>query len=170
MFCCIRSLCCSVIKSFFRYCKTAFIFRLNQSALLPYLTSNLAALKGMVLFPKSNPDSRLEDISDGTFRLRIVNRDGSITQRLKWSDIRREEGEDAIVVTLINSPQMQKLSADFREFLFVRALFYGVKPEALRARYDRASGLPAEKRDELYRTADTGTRPPGMDGGVRDRG
>ena len=127
---------------------------LNQSALLPYLTSNQAALKGMVLFPKSNPDSRLEDISDGTFRLRIVNRDGSITQRLKWSDIRREEGEDAIIVTLINSPQLQKLSADFREFLFVRALFYGVKPEALRARYDRASGLPAEKRDELYRTAE----------------
>ena len=127
---------------------------LNQSALLPYLTSNQATMKGMVLFPKSNPDSRLEDISDGTFRLRIVNRNGSITQRLKWSDIRREEGEDAIVVTLINSSQLQKLSPEFREFLFVRALFYGVKPEALRARYDRASGLPAEKRDELYRTAE----------------
>ncbi|MBR6240833.1 MAG: serine/threonine protein kinase [Lentisphaeria bacterium] len=133
---------------------------LNQSALLPYLTSNLAALKGMVLFPKSNPDSRLEDISDGTFRLRIVNRNGSITQRLKWSDIRREEGEDAIVVTLINSPQLQKLSPEFREFLFVRALFYGVKPDALRNRFDRASGLPAEKRDELYRTAELFREPP----------
>ncbi|MBO7089929.1 MAG: hypothetical protein J6W70_08495, partial [Lentisphaeria bacterium] len=133
---------------------------LNQSALLPYLTSNLAALKGMVLFPKSNPDSRLEDISDGTFRLRIVNRNGSITQRLKWSDIRREEGEDAIFETLINSPQLQKLSPEFREFLFVRALFYGVKPDALRNRFDRASGLPAEKRDELYRTAELFREPP----------
>ena len=127
---------------------------LNQSALLPYLTSNLAALKGMVLFPKSNPESRLEDISDGTFRLRIVNRDGSITQRLKWSDIRREEGEEAIVLTLINSPQLQKLSPEFREFLFVRALFYGAKPDVLRNRFDRASGLSAGKRDELYRTAE----------------
>ena len=127
---------------------------LNQSALLPYLTSNLAVLKGMVLLPKSNPDSRLEDISDGTFRMRIVNRSGSITQRLKWSDIRREEGEDTIVVTLINSPQLQKLFTEFREFLFVRALFYGVAPEALRNRFDRAAGLPAEKREELYGTAE----------------
>ena len=133
---------------------------LNQSALLPYLTANAAALKGMVLFPKSNPDSRLEDISDGTFRMRITNRDGSITQRLKWSDIRREEGEDAIIVTIINSPQLSKLSTEFREFLFVRALFYGVKPDALRNRFDRAAGLPEEKKAELYHTAELFQEPP----------
>ena len=133
---------------------------LNQSALLPYLTSNQAALKGMVLFPKSNPDSRLEDISDGTFRMRITNRNGSITQRLKWSDIRREEGEDRIVVTIINSPQLQKLSTEFREFLFVRALFYGVKPDSLRIRFDRVSGLPEEKKAELFHTAELFQEPP----------
>ena len=132
---------------------------LNQSALLPYLTSNLSVLKGMVLLPKSNPGSRLEDISEGTFRMRIVNRSGSITQRLKWSDIRREEGEDAIIVTLINSPQLQKLSMEFREFLFVRALFYGVPQEALQKRFDRAAGLPAETKEELYHTAELFKKP-----------
>ena len=140
---------------------------LNQSSLLPYLNANKKALSGMVLFPKTNPDSRLEDIADGTFKMKFKNQNATVTQRLKWSDIRREEGEDSIVVTLINSPQLQKLSEEFREFLFARAFFYGVRPDALRARYDRASGLSAEKREELSDVMDLFTEPPPESDAIR---
>ena len=42
-----------------------------------------------------------------------------------------------------------KLSAEFREYLYVRALFLGVDPEMLKTRFERASGLPAAKLEEL---------------------
>ena len=134
----------------------------NQDPMLPFLTSNIEELKGMVLFPKTNPDSRLEDLSGSTFLLRIVTRDGNVNikQRLTWSDVRREEGEKSIVATLINSPQLPKLSADFREYLFIRALFLGANQDALRNRYDRASGLSAERKERLFHTADLFKEPP----------
>ena len=88
-----------------------------------------------------------------TFRLKVPNEKASIIQKVPWSKLRSEEGEDRLVVTLINSPQLSKYAEDFREYLFIRAIFLGVDPDMLKKRYDRASGLPAAKRDELYRTA-----------------
>ena len=126
---------------------------LNQMPLLPYLVADKTALKGIKLFPVTYPNSVLEDIADNTFRLKEVDERANITQRVAWNKIRKEEGEDLIVVTLINSPQLAKLSEEFREYLFARALFLGVDPEALKKRYDRASGLSAEKRNDLSRIA-----------------
>ena len=107
----------------------------------------------MKLFPNSYPDSVLDDITETTFRLKVPNEKASIIQKVPWSKLRSGEGEDRLVVTLINSPQLSKYAEDFREYLFIRAIFLGVDPDMLKKRYDRASGLPAAKRDELYRTA-----------------
>ena len=126
---------------------------LNNAPLLPYLDENAKALRGMKLFPRTYPDSVLEDISGSTFRLKVPDQKASIIQRAAWNKLRADEGEDRIVVTLINSPQLSKLSEEFREYLFVRALFLGVDPELLRNRFDRASGLSAAKKDELSRIA-----------------
>ncbi|MBR4466810.1 MAG: hypothetical protein IKS34_00765, partial [Clostridia bacterium] len=126
---------------------------LNSAPLLPYLAGDESALRGMKLFPFSYPDSVLDDITDSTIRLKIPDRKASIIQRLAWNKLRREEGEDRIVVTLINSPQLAKLAAEFREYLYVRAIFLGVDPELLQKRYDRASGLSEEKKEELNRIA-----------------
>ncbi len=126
---------------------------LSQQSLLPYLADNENVLRGMKLFPNSYPDSVLDDISESTFRLKVPNEKASIIQKVPWSKLRSEEGEDRLVVTLINSPQLAKYAEDFREYLFIRAIFLGVDPDMLKKRYDRASGLPAAKRDELYRTA-----------------
>ena len=41
----------------------------------------------------------------------------------------------------------------------MRALFIGVDPEMLRSRFDRASGLSAEKREELGRIAEFFRKP-----------
>jgi len=123
---------------------------LNLAPLLPYLNENIKALRGMKLFPRSYPDSLLEDISGGNlFRLKVQSGKASITQRINWNQLRREEGEDRIIVTLINSPQLSKISAEFREYLYVRALFLGVDPEVLKNRFERASGLPESKMNEL---------------------
>lgn len=126
---------------------------LNSAPLLPYLSADKAAIRGMKLFPRAYPDSVLDDISDSTFRLKVQDRKASIIQKASWNKLRRDEGEDRIVVTLVNSPQLAKLSEDFREYLFVRALFLGVDPELLRKRYDRASGMSEEKRNELNKIA-----------------
>ena len=126
---------------------------LSQQPILPYLADNENVLRGMKLFPNSYPDSVLDDISDSTFRLKVPNEKASIIQRIPWSKLRSEEREDRLIVTLINSPQLAKCAEDFREYLFIRAIFLGVDPDMLKKRYDRASGLPAARRDELYRTA-----------------
>jgi hypothetical protein len=81
--------------------------------------------------------------------LSVQDKKANIRQKKTWSQLRREEGEDRIVVTLINSPQLAKLSGEFREYLYVRALFFGVDPEVLQNRFARASGLSAEKMEEL---------------------
>ena len=72
---------------------------------------------------------------------------------LEGSYVDDDEGEDRIVITLINSPQLAKLSEEFQEYLFVRAILLGVDPELLKKRYDRASGLSAAKKDDLNRIA-----------------
>ena len=107
----------------------------------------------MKLFPHAQPDSVLEDIRENTFRMKIPDQVASITQMIPWSKLRKDEGEDRIVITLINSPQLAKLSEEFQEYLFVRAILLGVDPELLKKRYDRASGLSAEKRNDLSRIA-----------------
>ena len=122
---------------------------LNNAPLLPYLDENEKALQGMKLFPRSYPDSVLVDISGSTIRLKVKDDKANITQRKNWSQLRREEGEDRIIVTLINSPQLAKLNGDTREYLYVRALFLGVDPEVLQNRFARASGLSDEKMEEL---------------------
>ena len=122
---------------------------LNSAPLLPYLAGDESVLRGMKLFPFTYPDSVLDDITDTTIRLKIPDRKASIIQKIAWSKLRRDEGEDRIVVTLINSQQLAKLAEEFREYLFVRAIFLGVDPELLKKRYDRASGLSEEKREEL---------------------
>ena len=129
------------------------ILVLNQQPLLPYLNADEAVLRGMKLFPYAYPDSVLDDITDSTFRLKVPDQKASIIQKVSWSKLRRDEGEDRIVVTLINSPQLSKLSEEFREYLFARAIFLGVDLELLKKRFDRASGLPAGKKDELSKIA-----------------
>ena len=124
---------------------------LNNAPLLPYLSADEAVLRGMNLFTRAYPDSVLDDITDSTFRLKVPNQKASIIQKVSWSKLRKDEGEDRIVVTLINSPQLSKLTEEFREYLFVRAIFLGVDSEMLAKRYDHASGLSAEKREELNR-------------------
>ena len=126
---------------------------LSQQPILPYLTADKNVLRGMKLFPKSYPDSVLDDISGSTFRMKVANEKASIIQNLSWSKLRGEEGEDRLIVTLINSSLLAKYSEDFREYLFIRALFLGVDPDMLKKRYDRASGLSAARRNELYRIA-----------------
>ncbi len=126
---------------------------LNNAPMLPYLDENGKALQGMKLFPRSYPDSVLVDISGSNFQLSVQDKKANIRQKKTWSQLRREEGEDRIIVTLINSPQLAKLSAEFREYLFVRALFLGVDPEVLQNRFVRASGLPDETMEELSRIA-----------------
>jgi len=126
---------------------------LNAAPLLPYLDENQKALRGMRLFPRTYPDSLLEDISGNTFRLKVPDEKASIFQKAAWNKLRTDEGEDHIVVTITNSPQLSKLSEEFREYLFVRALLLGVDPELLVSRFDRASGLSAAKKDELNRIA-----------------
>ncbi len=126
---------------------------LNSAPLLPYLAADAAVLRGMKLFPHAYPDSVLEDITDSTFRLKVPDQKASIFQKVAWSKLRKDEGEDRIVVTLINSPQLAKLSEDFREYLYARAIFLGVDPDLLKKRYDRTSGLSAEKREEFARIA-----------------
>lgn len=126
---------------------------LNPAPLLPYLTADKSVLRGMKLFPHAHPDSVLDDIRENTFRMKVPDQVASITQQVPWGKLRRDEGEDQIVVTLINSPQLAKLSEEFQEYLYVRAIFLGVDPELLQKRYDRASGLSAEKREELSRIA-----------------
>ncbi len=127
---------------------------LNNAPLLQYLVENQKALRGMKLFPQSQAykDSVLEDISGSTFSLKVRDGRANITQRVAWNQLRKEEGEDRLIVTLINSPQMAKLSEDFREYLYVRALFLGVDPEMLKTRFEKASKLPDDKLDELVRT------------------
>ena len=129
---------------------------LSQQPILSYLSAdkNKNVLHGMKLFPNSYPDSVLEDIADSTFRLKVKNDKASIIQKIPWSKLRNEEREDRLIVTLINSQQLAKLTEDFREYLFIRAIFLGVDPEMLKKRYDRASGLSASKRAELNRTAE----------------
>ena len=124
---------------------------LNSAPMLPYLDEDEKALHGMKLFPRSYPDSVLVDISGTTFRLKIQDEKANIMQRTTWNQLRRDEGEDRIVVTLINSPQLSKLSEEFREYLYARALFLGVDPEVLKNRFDRASGLSGAKLEELGR-------------------
>ena len=126
---------------------------LNNAPLLPYLDENEKVLLGMKLFLRSYPDSVLVDISGSAFRLKVQDEKANITQRKTWNQLRKEEGEDRIIVTLINSPQLAKLSAEFREYLFVRALFLGVDPEVLQNRFVRASGLSDEKMEELSKIA-----------------
>ena len=126
---------------------------LNAAPLLPYLDENQKALRGMKLFPRAYPDSILEDISGTTFRLKVSDEKASIIQKVAWNKLRSDEGEEHIVVTLVNSPQLSKLSEEFREYLFVRSLFFGVDSELLVNRFDRASGLPAAKKIELARIA-----------------
>ena len=126
---------------------------LNPAPLLPYLDENQKTLRGMKLFPRTYPDSVLEDISGTTFRLKVPDEKASIIQKVQWNKLRSEEGEDRIVVTLIYSSQLAKLTEEFREYLFVRALFLGVEPELLINRFDRASGLSPEKKVALARTA-----------------
>ena len=122
---------------------------LNQQPLLPYLVADEDALRGMKLFPFTYPDSILDDITESTFRMKVLDEKASIIQKVSWSKLRRDEGEDRIVITLINSPQLAKLSEDFREYLYVRAFFLGVDPELLKKRFDRVSGLSAEKKEAL---------------------
>ena len=139
---------CAAIKRF---------LELNQAPLLPYLSDNEKALIGMRLFPKSYPDSQVDDvdIGKGTLSLSSTGAGGArVRMGIAWNKLRYEEGEDRIIVTLINSPQLSKFSETFREYLFVRALFLGVDPERLRVRFNSASGLSAAKKDELYSTAD----------------
>ena len=124
---------------------------LNPAPLLPYLEENQKALRGVKLFPRTYPDSVLDDISGGTFRLRVSDAKASIMQKLAWNKLRSAEGEDRIVVTLINSPQLAKFTGEFQEYLFVRAFFLGVDPELLKNRFERASGLSDEKKEELSR-------------------
>lgn len=126
---------------------------LNNAPLLPYLDENEKALQGMKLFPRSYPDSVLVDISGSAFQLSVQDKKANIRQKKTWNQLRREEGEDRIIVTLINSPQLAKLSGEFREYLFVRALFLGVDPEVLQNRFERASGLSSSKMEELGRIA-----------------
>ena len=126
---------------------------LNSGQLLPYLSADLNVLRGMKLFPRAYPDSVLEDIRDSTFRMKVPDKVANITQQVSWNKLRKDEGEDRIVVTLINSPQLAKLAEEFQEYLYVRAIFLGVDPELLKRRYDRASGLSAAKKEELGRIA-----------------
>jgi len=126
---------------------------LNQQSLLPYLVADESALRGMKLFPHAYPDSILDAISESTFRLKVPDQKASIIQKVSWNKLRRDEGEDRIIVTLINSPQLAKLSEEFRENLFVRAIFLGVDSELLKKRFERASGLSAGKMEELGRIA-----------------
>ena len=122
---------------------------LNNAPLLPYLDESAKALRGVRLFPFTYPDSVLEDISGNTLRLRVRDGKANIIQRVAWNKLRADEGEDHIVVTIINTPQLSKLSEEFREYLYARALFLGVDSELLLNRFDRASGLPKEKIEEL---------------------
>ncbi len=126
---------------------------LNAAPLLPYLDENQKALRGMKLFPRSYPNSVLVDISGNTFRLKVQDEKANITQKAAWSQLRREEGEDHIIVTLVNSSQLAKFTEEFREYLFVRALFLGVDAEILKNRFERASGLSSSKMAELARVA-----------------
>ena len=126
---------------------------LNSAPLLSYLSADLNVLRGMKLFPRAYPDSVLEDIRDNTFRMKVPDKVASITQQVPWAKLRRDEGEDRIVVTLVNSPQLAKLAEEFQEYLYVRAIFLGVDSELLKRRYDRASGLSAAKKEELGRIA-----------------
>lgn len=132
---------------------------LNTAPLLPYLDENQKALRGMKLFPRSYPESILEEISSGSFRMKVPDGKASIIQRIAWNKLRREEGEDRIIVTLINSPQLAKLTSDFREYLYVRALFLGVDPEVLKNRFERASGLPAAKLEEIGKVTEFFQKP-----------
>ena len=126
---------------------------LNSAPLLPYLTADKSVLRGMKLFPHAYPDSVLEDIRDSTFRMKVPDQVASITQQASWAKLRKDEGEDRIVITLINSPQLAKLSEEFQEYLYVRAIFLGVDSELLKRRFERASGLSEKKKDELDRIA-----------------
>ncbi len=126
---------------------------LNPAPLLPYLEENQKALRGMKLFPRTYPDSVLDDISGGTFRMKVSDEKASIMQKVAWNKLRSAEGEDRIVVTLINSPQLAKFTEEFQEYLFVRAFFLGVDPELLKNRFERASGLSDGKKEELGRVA-----------------
>ena len=125
----------------------------NSQPILPFLADNKNVLRGMKLFPNAYPDSVLDDINESTFRLKETNGKASIYQKVQWSKLRSEEREDELIVTLINSSQLSKLSEVFREYLFIRAIFLDVDQDVLKKRYDRASGLSAARRDELYRTA-----------------
>jgi len=125
---------------------------LSQQPFLPYLAGSKNVLRGMTLFPNTYPDCVLDDIADNSFRLKESK--GKASMKMPWNSLRREEGENRIVVTLINSPQLARLPADFREYLYVRAIFLGIDPERLAKRYERASGLSAKKRDELKRIAE----------------
>ena len=127
---------------------------LNQQPILQYLAADKNVLRGMELFPNAYDKYVLEDITNSTFRLKKPTTQGGIViLSVPWSKLRSEEREDRLIVTLINSPQLAKYTEDFREYLFIRAIFLGVDPDMLKKRYDRASGLPAARRDELYRTA-----------------
>ena len=108
----------------------------------------------MTLFPHAYPDSVLDDIDveKSIFYLAVLGKKARVG--VPWSKLRNEEREDRLIVTLINTPQLAKYSEEFREYLFIRALFLGVDPDMLKKRYDRASGLSAAKRNELYRTAE----------------
>ena len=127
---------------------------LNRKQLFPYLAADKDALRNMVLFPKSYPNNKVEDFDPKkrTVSLSVQGKRGRVG--VSWNSIRNEEGEDQIIVTLINSQQLPRLSEDFREYLFVRALFLGVELNQLKRRYDRASGLSARKKAELYKIAD----------------
>ena len=125
---------------------------LNQMPFLQFLTANKETLHNMTLFPHAYPDNVLDDIVKNTFYLVVPgSRRGRIG--VSWNQIRKNEGEGQIIVTLINSSQLSKLSPDFREYLYVRALFLGVDPAVLSKRFARASGLSLEKINDLSRIA-----------------
>ena len=132
--------------------------QLNQKQFLPFLIADKEVLHGMTLFPNKYPDGIVEEIGKNVIQLGVlaVSNTGAgkrIRVGVSWAQLRREEGEDRIVVTLVNSPQLAKLSESFREYLFVRALFLGVDQDMLVKRFNRASGLSKEKMNELSRTA-----------------
>ena len=126
---------------------------LNQQPILPYLIADRDVLRNTTLFPHAYPDSVLDDIDNEkkTVYLSVLGKKARVG--VPWSKLRSEEGEDQLIVTLVNSAQFPRLSEDFREYLFVRAFFLGVDPQSLKRRFDRASGLSAKKRSELNTTA-----------------
>ena len=132
--------------------------QLNQKPFLPFLTANKTVLRGMTLFPNNYPDAIVEEIGNNIIHLGVlaVSNTGAgkrVRVGVPWVQLRKEEGEDRIVVTLVNSSQLAKLSQSFREYLFVRALFLGVDQDMLIKRFNRASGLSKEKMNELSRIA-----------------